>query len=168
MTPESLIAYAEKLVALYRQAGRTIATAESCTGGHVAAYLTDVPGASAVVERGFITYSNEAKQEMLGVDPTLIERHGAVSAEVAEAMARGAIAHSQADVAIAITGIAGPGGATETKPVGLVYFGTCTRGSATHHERHVFEGDRRGVRLAAVARVFELLEKVARATSAAP
>lgn len=166
MNPDTLLARAEALLALYRRAGRTIVTAESCTGGHVIAYLTDIPGASALVERGFVTYSNEAKQEMLGVAPGLIERHGAVSAEVAEAMARGAIAHSHADTAVAITGIAGPGGGTETKPVGLVYFGTCTRGGVARHERQVFKGDRRAVRLAAVGRTFDLLEDLAQPTGA--
>lgn len=168
MTPEILLTRAEALLVLYRQAGRTIATAESCTGGHVIAFLTDIPGSSAVVERGFVTYSNEAKQEMLGVEAALIERHGAVSAEVAEAMVRGAIARSHADAAVAITGIAGPGGATETKPVGLVYFGTCNRGGEAHHERTVFGGDRRAVRLAAVGRAFDLLENLCRRLDAIP
>lgn len=104
-------------------AGSMIATAESCTGGLVAAALTDVPGSSAVVDRGFITYTNEAKIEMLGVSPGLITQHGAVSAEVARAMAQGALARSQALLAISITGIAGPSGGSADKPVGLVWFG---------------------------------------------
>jgi len=124
-------AAAEAVLAAARAAGLTVATAESCTGGLVAAALTDVPGSSAVVDRGFVTYSNAAKTEMLGVDPGLIERHGAVSDPVARAMAEGALARSPADVAVAITGIAGPGGATPTKPEGLVHFACARRDAET-------------------------------------
>ncbi|MEM7546644.1 MAG: CinA family protein [Pseudomonadota bacterium] len=106
-----------------------LATVESCTGGMIAAALTDIAGSSTVVERGFVTYSNAAKSEMVGVDPTLIETHGAVSAEVAEAMARGGIARSKADIAIAVTGIAGPGG-SDFKPEGLVCFHVAARTGA--------------------------------------
>src|SRR6516225_8261649 len=112
----------------YRKAGRRLATAESCTGGMVAARLTDIAGSSDVVERGFITYSNEAKMELLGVPKALIADHGAVSAHVARAMAEGALAHAPVDLAVSITGIAGPGGGSERKPVGLVYFGLARRG----------------------------------------
>ncbi len=152
-----LLSTAEKLLEAFRGAGLRLATAESCTGGLIAAILTDIAGASDVVERGFVTYSNEAKTELLGVPPELIERAGAVSAEVAEAMATGALDRSAADLAVAVTGIAGPGGATDTKPVGLVYLGVCRRGREARSERHVFPGDRAAVRRAAVAAAFDLL-----------
>jgi nicotinamide-nucleotide amidase len=113
-------------------------TAESCTGGMVAAALTDIPGSSAVVERGFVTYSNAAKTECLGVPAALIEAHGAVSEPVARAMAEGALAHSRADVAVAVTGIAGPGGGSAEKPEGLVHFAAARRGGATRHRRRGF------------------------------
>ncbi|MCH9013512.1 MAG: CinA family protein, partial [Proteobacteria bacterium] len=112
MFPAHLITKAEDLLDAYRRAGLTIATAESCTGGLIAGCLTEIPGASDVVERGFLTYSNEAKHDLLGVPMALIRAHGAVSAEVAEAMAAGAIERSAADAVVSATGIAGPGGAT--------------------------------------------------------
>jgi nicotinamide-nucleotide amidase len=147
------------LIALYAERGLRIATAESCTGGLVAALLTEIPGSSAVVERGFVTYSNEAKTELLAVDPALIARHGAVSEEVALAMAEGALAHSRADVAVSITGIAGPGGATPGKPVGLVHFGLARRGRPASHCARTFTGlDRARVRLAAAEMALSLFE----------
>lgn len=121
-----------------RSAGLTVATAESCTGGMVAAALTDVPGSSDVVERGFITYSNAAKTEMLGVPSGIIEAHGAVSEPVARAMAEGALARSPADLAVAITGIAGPGGGSAVKPEGLVHFACARRDRPTTHARVEF------------------------------
>lgn len=124
-----------------------IATAESCTGGLIAAALTDVPGSSAVFDRAFVAYSNEAKMEMLGVPEALIARHGAVSAEVARAMACGALAHSRADIAVSVTGVAGPDGGTTEKPVGLVWFGLKTANAPTRVERRVFaQGGRDFVR----------------------
>ena len=146
------------LLERYRQAKLRIATAESCTGGMVAARLTDIPGSSDVVERGFVTYSNEAKAEMLGVPTVLLGQYGAVSAQVARAMAEGALAHSRADVAVSITGIAGPGGATAGKPVGLVYLALARRGGETKVERQHFAGDRQAVRAAAADRALELLD----------
>ena len=143
-----------------RARGVMIATAESCTGGLIAGALTEIAGSSSVVERGFVTYSNEAKVELLSVPGELIARMGAVSAEVAEAMSAGAIAHSRADVAISVTGIAGPGGETPGKPVGLVYFGITRRGGAVRHERQVFPGDRSEVRLATVRFALGLLAGV--------
>lgn len=116
-------AAAETVLTLFKTCGLTVATAESCTGGLLAAALTSISGSSAVVERGFVTYTNVAKTQSLGVSHLLLNGHGAVSAEVAGAMADGALARSNADVAISITGIAGPGGATDGKPIGLVYFG---------------------------------------------
>lgn len=115
------------------------ATAESCTGGMIIAALTDIPGSSSVVDRGFITYSNDAKIEMLGVSPVTLDAHGAVSRETALEMAAGALARSHAGIALAVTGIAGPDGGSEEKPVGLVWFGLAQTGRQTMAERHVFE-----------------------------
>jgi nicotinamide-nucleotide amidase len=140
-----------------RKAHLTLATAESCTGGMVAAALTDIAGSSDVVERGFVTYSNAAKNQLLGVPADLIAKQGAVSAEVAVAMAEGALAHAPVDLAVSVTGIAGPGGATSTKPVGLVHLGIIRKGRAALTERHVFPGDRAAVRGAATRRALELL-----------
>jgi len=148
---------AEAVLARHRRAGTKLATAESCTGGAIAAALTDIAGSSDVFERGFVVYSNEAKTELLGVPAALIDRHGAVSDVVAAAMAEGALAHSHADLAVSVTGIAGPGGGTPKKPVGLVYIGCVRRGGAPAVERHVFAGNRAAVRAATVQRALELL-----------
>jgi nicotinamide-nucleotide amidase len=141
----------------FRARGWKLATAESCTGGLIAAALTSVAGSSDVVERGFVTYSNEAKTEMLGVPAALIAAHGAVSPEVAAAMAAGALAHSRADVTVSVTGVAGPGGGTAEKPVGLVWFGCAVRGGVVETVSHVFPGDRGAVRAASVGVAFDLL-----------
>jgi nicotinamide-nucleotide amidase len=119
-------------VRLARESHNTVATAESCTGGMVAHRITDVPGSSEIFRYGWVTYANEAKMAELGVPADLLEAHGAVSAEVAQAMAEGALRSSGADLAIAITGIAGPSGGTDAKPVGLVYFGLAVRNGTTH------------------------------------
>ena len=148
---------AEVLLALLRARGQRVATAESCTGGLIAAALTAVAGSSDVVDRGFVTYSNAAKTEMLGVDPALIALHGAVSEAVARAMAEGAIARSPVELAVAVTGVAGPGGGTAAKPVGLVWFGLARRDGASLAESRVFPGDRAAVRLATVRHAFALL-----------
>ena len=151
-----------QLVQLYRGLGLNLATAESCTGGLVAALLTEVPGSSAVVERGFVTYSNEAKTAMLGVPAALIANHGAVSEEVARAMADGALQHSRANIAVAITGIAGPGGETPGKPVGLVHFACATRGRETLAVAHRFDDlGRSHVRRAALMVTLDLLTAAA-------
>jgi len=134
-----------------------IATAESCTGGLIAAALTAIAGSSDVVERGFVTYSNEAKMELLGVPPHLIESEGAVSELVARAMAEGALERSNADISVAVTGVAGPGGGSAEKPVGLVHIAVGRRGRGTEHARELFEGDRSEVRLATVDRAFEMM-----------
>ena len=141
-----------------RAAGIKIATAESCTGGLVAGCLTEVAGSSDVFERGFVVYSNEAKSELLGVPADLLVEHGAVSTEVAEALARGVVAWSQAQLAVSITGIAGPGGGSPGKPVGLVHFGVLRTGQAPVLERHEF-GDigRSNVRMASVQVALRLL-----------
>jgi nicotinamide-nucleotide amidase len=153
----ALLSQAETLLEAYRRAGLTIATAESCTGGLVAGCLTEIAGSSDVFERGFVTYSNAAKAEILGVPATLIAERGAVSAEVAEAMARGALDRSKADTAVALTGVAGPGGGTAEKPVGLVHFGAVRRGGAARLRREIFGGDRTAVRARSVGAALELL-----------
>ena len=148
---------AERLLTLYRHAGKMAATAESCTGGLIAGAITDVAGSSTVFERGFVTYTNESKAELLDVPEATIANFGAVSSETAHAMAEGALAHSRADVALSVTGIAGPGGGSDQKPVGLVYFGLAAKGAETRTERHIFPGDRPEVRQTAVLRGLELL-----------
>jgi nicotinamide-nucleotide amidase len=148
---------AEKVLKAFKAKKKMLATAESCTGGMVAVALTDIAGSSAVVERGFVTYTNRAKAQLLGIDPALIEAHGAVSQEVAEAMARGAWANSAAHVAVAVTGIAGPDGGTVEKPVGLVWFGLAAEGAPTTAEYEVFKGDRAAVRRQATEKALALL-----------
>ena len=162
----SLAARAEQLLAACRDNKIKIATAESCTGGLIAACLTAVAGSSDVVERGFVTYSNEAKSEMLGVPVELILRAGAVSEEVSRAMAEGALEHSRAQLSLAVTGIAGPSGGTEEKPVGLVHLSCARQGGATEHERHVFQGDREAVRLATVERALDMAMKAIKTRTA--
>jgi nicotinamide-nucleotide amidase len=131
MFPDDLTARAAELIDRCRRKGLMLATAESCTGGLIAGLITSVAGSSDVLDCGFVTYSNAAKTRMTGVPPDLIARHGAVSAEVARAMAEGAIAHSAADIAVAVTGVAGPGGGTALKPVGLVHCAAARKGHAT-------------------------------------
>jgi nicotinamide-nucleotide amidase len=155
MTP-ALLAEAAALLARFRSARLMLATAESCTGGLITATLTAIAGSSDVVERGFVTYSNSAKQQLLGVSEALLAAHGAVSEPVARAMALGALAHSAADVAVSVTGIAGPGGGSAEKPVGLVFIGCARRGGDTVVGRHVFPGDRTAVREASVAEAFRM------------
>ncbi|GGC55743.1 CinA family protein [Chelatococcus reniformis] len=153
---------AAALLALCRSRKFMLATAESCTGGLVAGALTEVAGSSDVVDRGFVTYSNEAKHEMLGVPMDLIERYGAVSEPVARAMAEGALARSRAAVTVAITGVAGPGGGSAAKPVGLVHFAAARTGFAPLHvERRFGDLGRGPIRLAAVAQALELLRQAA-------
>ncbi|MGH6933156.1 MAG: CinA family protein [Dongiaceae bacterium] len=150
---------AAALLEKYRRAGLRIATAESCTGGLVAACLTEIAGSSDVVERGFVTYSNDAKMELLGVDHGLLAKHGAVSAHVARAMAAGALARSRADAAVSVTGIAGPAGGTPGKPVGLVYFACARKGHEIIVERLQFSGDRQAIRRASVEAALDLLDQ---------
>lgn len=141
-----------------RAGGITLAIAESCTGGLLAATLTAVEGSSAVVDRGFVVYSNAAKAAMLGVPNDLIATHGAVSARCAAMMARGALARSDASMAIALTGIAGPGGGTDTKPVGLVHLALAASGAGLRLEERVFEGNRTAVRRSAVLCALDMIE----------
>lgn len=138
MFPKTLLEKAKSLLDDMRQAGLKIAVAESCTGGLITACLTEIAGSSDVFERGFITYSNESKRELLGVPEPLLMEHGAVSESVARAMAEGALRNSRADIAVSVTGIAGPGGGAETKPVGLVHFASARRMQDVFHERHLF------------------------------
>ena len=123
--------YAKQVIELARTRGVKIATAESCTGGLIAGALTDIAGSSAVVDRGFVTYSNSAKMEMLEVSPETLQAHGAVSSQTAQQMAEGALAHSQASLTVSVTGITGPGGGSADKPVGLVWFGLAQAGKPT-------------------------------------
>jgi nicotinamide-nucleotide amidase len=159
--PETL-ALAEEVLALCRARHWRVATAESCTGGLVAAALTAIAGSSEIVERGFVAYSNEAKLELLGVPSETIAAHGAVSAETAAAMARGAIARAPVDLAVSVTGVAGPGGGTPQKPVGLIYIGVATKDGDARVERRIFPGDRTEIRNAALALALELLRDEAR------
>ncbi len=156
-----LIRLAANVLMAARAKGLMIATAESCTGGLIAGLLTEIAGSSDVVERGFVTYSNEAKEEMLGVARDLLVAHGAVSEPVAAAMAQGALAHSNAQVSVAVTGIAGPGGGSAEKPVGLVYIAAMREGGTAVVERHLF-GDigREQVRLATVEAALTLLKSL--------
>ncbi|HVE86049.1 MAG TPA: nicotinamide-nucleotide amidohydrolase family protein [Myxococcales bacterium] len=155
--PPDLLDRARAALEACRRAGARACTAESCTGGLVAAALTAIPGSSDVVDRGFVTYSNDAKEELLGVPAELLAAHGAVSEPVARAMAEGALRRSRAQVAVAITGIAGPGGGTPDKPVGLVYLALAVAGRPTTAERLQLPGDRDAVREATARRALELL-----------
>ncbi len=156
LNPE-ILAEAAAVLQRLRARGMRVATAESCTGGLIAAALTHIPGSSDVVDRGFVTYTNEAKTAMLGVPAALIAANGAVSEPVAAAMAEGAVARSLADVAVAVTGVAGPGGGSAEKPVGLVWFGFAQAGHKVLTEHHIFPGDRAAVREATVAMALSLL-----------
>jgi nicotinamide-nucleotide amidase len=157
MLPEATLTEAESLLAACRAQGILLATAESCTGGLIAAALTAIAGSSDVVDRGFVTYSNDAKNQMLGVPMALIEALGAVSEPVAEKMAEGALRNSNATITVAVTGVAGPGGGSAAKPVGLVCFGLARSGQATITENHVFPGDRTAIRAATVDHAFKMI-----------
>jgi len=155
---------AKRVLELFRARGLMIATAESCTGGLVAAALTDIAGSSDVFDRGFVTYSNAAKEAMLAVPAATLKRHGAVSSQTAAAMAAGALRHSEADVAVAITGIAGPGGGSKDKPVGLVYFAAASRnGRRRARTRRYRKIGRRRVRERSVVEALKLLLALAKA-----
>ena len=159
---EALAAAATAVLAACRSRGLKVATAESCTGGLVAGALTEIAGSSDVVERGFVTYSNEAKEEMLGVSARTLREFGAVSRQTAEEMARGAIARSQAHLAVAITGIAGPGGGSADKPVGLVHFAAAVRdGALVHTEMRYGDIGRTAVRQKSVLQALTMLRDLA-------
>ena len=157
MFAEQTRALAEQVITAYAKQNLTLATAESCTGGLIAGWLTAVPGASDVLSHGFITYANAAKSKLLGVPEDQLREHGAVSDVVARAMAEGVIASGNADVAVSVTGIAGPGGGSPDKPVGLVHIAVARVGAETLHERHVFAGDRDAVRLQTIEAALRLL-----------
>lgn len=158
MFPVALLQSAAEILQQCKQKGLWITTAESCTGGLLAALLTETAGASSMFERGFVTYSNEAKTDLLGVDKTLLEKYGAVSSQVAQAMAEGALKHAKSDIAVAITGIAGPSGDTSAKPVGLVFIAVATKEKILASE-NLFSGNRSDVRMQSVAKALEMLNQ---------
>lgn len=156
MLPDATLDQARGVLAALESRGETLATAESCTGGLIAAALTAIAGSSSVVMAGFVTYSNAAKVAMVGVEEAALADHGAVSEAVARQMAEGALARAGVDVALSCTGVAGPGGGSAEKPVGLVFIARARRGAPTIVERHVFPGDRTAVRAATVAAALRL------------
>jgi len=156
MFSNALLAQSKRLLKTCEKHGIKIATAESCTGGLIAALLTEIPGSSTVFERGFVTYANTAKESLLGVSETALKRHGAVSPQVAKTMAEGALRYGEADLGIAVTGIAGPGGGSYAKPLGLVYIAVALRKQKTLVEECHFKGTRNFIRLAAVAASLKL------------
>lgn len=158
MSADEVHALATRVLEACRARKWTIVTAESCTGGLVAGALTEIAGSSDVVDRGYVTYSNTAKQQVLGVSAETLRTHGAVSRPTAEAMARGALGRASVDLAVAITGIAGPGGGSADKPVGLVHFAAATRGGALIHAEKRYGGIGRGkVRAASVLQALSML-----------
>ncbi|HZS64811.1 MAG TPA: CinA family protein [Xanthobacteraceae bacterium] len=162
MSDKAVHEAAQKLVDLCTRKKLTIATAESCTGGLLAAALTEIAGSSIVFDRGFVTYSNEAKEQMLGVTPMTIETYGAVSRECAEEMAKGALAHAQVSLAVSITGIAGPTGAVPGKPIGLVFFSAASRSGRTiTHDRKYGDVGRAQVRRQSVLQALAMLQELA-------
>ena len=166
MIDQALREKAAQVLEVFRARGLKIATAESCTGGLVAGALTEIAGSSDVVDRGFVTYSNAAKEALLGVPAVTLERYGAVSAETAAAMAAGALKNSLADITVAITGIAGPGGGSKQKPVGLVHFAAASRdGRCLAREQRYGEIGRQSVRERSVVEALELLAALAYGTS---
>ncbi|WP_020593732.1 CinA family protein [Kiloniella laminariae] len=158
MFSTELVQTAEKLLELCRNKSIMLATAESCTGGLIAGVLTEIAGSSAVVDRGFVTYSNEAKHEALGVGTGLLDQYGAVSDVVAKAMAEGALQRSRAAMTVAVTGIAGPGGGSNTKPVGLVYIATAFKNQETQCRKMLFEGDRSAIRSQTIAAALDFMK----------
>jgi nicotinamide-nucleotide amidase len=162
MFPADLLKEAAELLDRLRAQGLRLATAESCTGGLISALFTEIAGSSDVVERGFVTYSNAAKTELLGVSDDLLARHGAVSEPVARAMVQGALAHSHADIAVSVTGVAGPGGGTDAKPVGLVHIAALRKGGEVVHQECRFGAIGRGpIRLASVEVALQLVSRAA-------
>lgn len=161
MFPSPLVQHANVILAQARTDKLKIATAESCTGGLIIALLTEIPGSSDVVERGFVTYSNQAKRDLLGVPGDLIADFGAVSEPVARAMAEGALTYSRADLSVSVTGVAGPGGGTAMKPVGHVHFAAARTGRSIIHEQHRFGAiGRAEIRLKAVETALALLQRL--------
>lgn len=164
MWPADIEVKAGEIIAQFTARGLKVATAESCTGGLIAGALTEISGSSAVVDRGFVTYSNEAKVAMLGVETATLAAHGAVSRETAIEMTRGAISHSAADFAVAVTGIAGPSGGSAEKPVGLVHLAASGRnGAMLHREMRYGDIGRSGIRLATVRTALDMLVEISQA-----
>ena len=162
--PADVEALAHRIVSDFTQRQLMVATAESCTGGLIAGALTEIPGSSAVVDRGFVTYTNEAKQQMIGVTAETLDRHGAVSRETALEMVQGALDHSRAALAVAVTGIAGPGGGSDRKPVGLVHLAVKSRsGTLAHREMGYGDTGRSQIRLATVRTALEMLLEISQA-----
>ncbi len=162
MTSRSLVSKAKQVLSACRRKGLKVATAESCTGGLIAATLTEIAGSSDVVERGYVTYSNAAKTELLGVPEKAIATHGAVSKIVSVLMATGALRRARVDIAVSVTGIAGPGGGSAAKPVGLVHLACARAGRRTLHRRVVLKGGRAAIRRQSVAIAFAMILRQAR------
>jgi nicotinamide-nucleotide amidase len=162
MLDNDIVDAAKRLLDICKRKNLTVATAESCTAGLVAGTLTEIPGVSSMLDRGFVTYSNQAKQDMLGVSSATLAAHGAVSRQTAEEMARGAIAHAPVDLAVSVTGIAGPDGGSPEKPVGLVHFAAATRsGRLVHAEKRFGDIGRSEVRKHSVLQAFRMLHDLA-------
>ena len=160
--PDDIEAKAGLLIASFSKRGLMVATAESCTGGLIAGALTEIPGSSSVVDRGFVTYSNDAKIQMLGVRTSTLETHGAVSRQTAIEMVQGTLSHSKADLAVAVTGVAGPGGGSDEKPVGLVHLAAASKdGQQLHREMRYGDIGRDAVRIATVRTALDMLEEAA-------
>lgn len=159
--PENLTTKAAGFLEICKKKNLRFCTVESCTGGLVSALFTSFPGSSKYFERGLVTYSNQAKMDLVGVTPELLNAHGAVSSEVAEKMAVGAALISNVDIAVSITGIAGPDGGTDKKPVGLVYIAVATKSGQIDVEKHLFDGERNHIRLQAVEAAIDLISRIA-------
>jgi nicotinamide-nucleotide amidase len=169
MLDDDIVAAARQLLAICKHKNLLVATAESCTAGLVAGTLSEVPGVSSILDRGYITYSNQAKHEMLGVPQNVLDRHGAVSRETAEAMARGVLGRARVDLAVSVTGIAGPDGGSAEKPVGLVHFAAATRtGKLAHAEMRYGNIGRTNVRKQSVLKAFLMLHELAEGEGANP
>jgi len=169
MLDDDIVEAAKRLLDICRRKNLTVATVESCTAGLVAGTLTEVPGTSSILDRGFVTYSNEAKQDMVGVSPATLKAHGAVSRETAEEMARGALKHAPVDLAVSVTGIAGPDGGSAEKPVGLVHFGAASRsGQFAHVEKRFGDIGRSEVRKQSVLQAFRMLHDLAEGEAPRP
>jgi nicotinamide-nucleotide amidase len=169
MLDDDIVEAARRLLDICRRKNLTVATVESCTAGLIAGTLTEVPGTSSILDRGFVTYSNQAKQDMVGVSAATLKAHGAVSCETAEEMARGALEHAPVDLAVSVTGIAGPDGGSAEKPVGLVHFGAASRsGQFVLVEKRFGNIGRSGIRKQSVLQAFRMLHDLAEGEAARP
>ncbi len=169
MLDDDIVAAAKDLLAICKEKNLVIATAESCTAGLIAGTLTEIPGVSSILDRGYVTYSNEAKHEMLGVSRDILKEHGAVSAQAAEAMVRGVLGHSRVHLAVSVTGIAGPDGGSPEKPVGLVYFAVASRtGKIVDAEKRYGGIGRTQVRKQSVLQAFKMLHELAKSEAGNP